>query len=229
MINLTPCLKEKINKIAKLHDFKESFDLQGHIADINSLLDGYQFFLNALFDVNTVIPEKKNGIQQLVNTLKEIITTLSIFTSEERKELETISKTFCKDEIFSLQMPKLEADLKLLALSANALVSKPKRDKRKLPKSRLKPLILRLAIIFHMGTGKEPICDHHRTTEEFSGCFYEFLLDLEPILEEIGISLGHEGTTGKYAFDQTRNYKRLLMETNIDIKALWEYDYSPSD
>ncbi len=98
-------------------------------------------------------------------------------------------------------------------LSLQSAVSKRKRYSR----SNAKHHIQRLAFIFYEMTGKAPDCTYDTGRGEYGegkpyfGRFYDFLLSMKAILEEIGIKLPKsDETIGKYASKIVREQPSLI-------------------
>lgn len=87
------------------------------------------------------------------------------------------------------------------------------RKRKRYPRSDAQHHIHRLAFIFYKMTGKAPDCIYDTSSGEYGegkpyfGRFYDFLLCMKAILEEIGIKLPKsDETIGKYASKIVRGY-----------------------
>lgn len=154
-------------------------------------------------------------VEACLKFLKELPTEINIMinrtlekcTSAGYESLQT------KNPHWSIQI--LERDLDILrSILLFVKADIPKDNGGRSKNSILQYTIFQLAIIFKSGTKKALICKHCGweldPLKQYSGNFYTFLLDIEPLLEKLDINLGTNETIGKIAVDIINQYKGLL-------------------
>jgi hypothetical protein len=93
----------------------------------------------------------------------------------------------------------------------------PKDPGGRTQRSITKYIIFLLTPIYHAGTGDEPTCGWVDSGDDNSpgkhvGDFYEFVLDLQPTLQALGINLGKESSIGTECVEAIAHYKKVVSE-----------------
>lgn len=78
------------------------------------------------------------------------------------------------------------------------------------PIFRVETVIYLLAFYFHKGTGKTPRCSYSQVNDRYRGEFYEFILDIEGCLNDVGVELPNRETIGKHARVVSSKYRKQI-------------------
>ena len=74
-----------------------------------------------------------------------------------------------------------------------------------------RPFIMSLILKFHEVTGNTPECvKHDRSTEEYGGEVYDFLLASRPLLKRLSIDLGTDMSIGRTAQSIIKSFKGII-------------------
>lgn len=208
--------KKELKKIAAKYNFKNDSDLTTKIVQLPTAM----LFRKKLYDNSLRDSERKKVVSKLTQLADKLQKYLRDDTPADLKKnlLEAVPDQFkekgynnINTENRNWSMFQFETDLKVfyrICLFAQPLIPVDRGGKKaySLPKE----VIFYLASTYHLGTGERPICAWCHIKEEYSGDFYEFLLDLELILNDLEIELGEYQTIGKYAVEAIRTYKQWL-------------------
>lgn len=215
----------QVNEVSERRFPESNFDLAGFFIDLLLLIsekenNAIKKALAALAELKKLMEKYKNNLKLFKNNLLENDNLIWLL----------------KDKI-DLSRPR-HIDKKILfdeCSKITALLSwwNPKRQKGQNDRYSVTELImLRIAWVYHALTGEMPDCGHNGskegTAEEFSGDFYEFLLEIKPLLKLIGIDLVKETSLGEYLRRNPRKggilkqYRKILSDLNIKVPTLQE-------
>lgn len=139
-----------------------------------------------------------------------------IFKNHELKEF---IKIFLKDKInlsFQIEAPTLLLYCQEFLKKNNWWNTKP--TKRNNLYSEPKWCIKELLVLYYSLNKEIPECRHNGSQEgterEFSGTFYDFLIEIKPLLKRFGIDLGKENSIGVNACTAIREHKKYLDQSS---------------
>ena len=213
MKNIHTDLKEKVNKIRDEYCSESSFDL------LNRLLDhGKQIQLNNALNKTFLGTGKDLAILK-----EEIDSTISSLIRLERLSSFTQDKLNIEEKITHKRKYVAELTEYLNWLSVGA------RAGKNYSHSDAKANIHRLAFIFYEMTGEIPTCISNRESEYrdedlYTGNFYDFLIKIKGVINDIGIKLPDKRQSiGKYAYQiingyPERSYKLQLFSEGEPLK-----------
>lgn len=183
-------LIEKINVIRNEFCPNSNFDLLGCLLEHSKQIERSHALSRVFLDLGDDTVSLKKLIDSETYSLK-LMEKLSPLT---KTSLNIIEKMAHKQDAID------QYTARLLILGSGV------RKSKRYPRSDAKHHIHRLAAIFYEMTGKVPECIYDSAGGEYGedkpyfGRFYDFLLCMKVILEEIGIKLPKsDGTMGKYA------------------------------
>lgn len=208
-----------IKKIEQKYLFKDDFNLTRSLISIIRSHHSLSLIFNAS-PTNKKIREKLNNLIRLLTSLVNELTTLpqeikayldmNILASLP-DEIKIYADTHTNNMVQTvpetpyqyIQISKYLKDSEIALLLYKFLLFKtPIKKGGPKPKSTRKDLLCLLVDIFHEGTGKIPKCIHSgrnkQNTDIYIGEVYEFILDMEPLLEKLGLNgLGADYNLGK--------------------------------
>jgi len=190
-----------IKQIKDKYDFKENFDFYGWLRDLKNWSES----INEHEDL-AIIREMKAHFTNLSTTsyaLRNLITNFLTRRDEFSKH-----PKFFQDEILR-HSPKLglaheelqEILMDFQVIWQESLKSLPRIDKNRPSKTHNKRFVNLLVMMFRDGSRLEPQCyrnDHQNG--QYHGCFYNFMVDMLPVLQSQGITLNIKNESlGRYA------------------------------
>lgn len=190
-----------IKQIKDKYHFKEDFDFCGWLRDVKSWSESYNEHENL-----TVIREMEAQFTNIItasNALNDLITNFLIRRDDFSKYLDPF-----QDKILS-HSPKLELTHEelqeiLMDFKVNwqkTLESLPPIGTGRPSKKHNKRFVNLLLMMFIDGSKSTPKCyrDDHKKGQ-YHGCFYDFMIDMLPILRSQGINLNIKNESlGRYA------------------------------
>lgn len=203
---------EAVNTIKKKFGFLDGFDLARELLELNLIPKRNKALKNAFIT-------RADDVEKLKKIIKEEEKILSSFHKLSDHLIEELGL----DSIIKRREVELQ---KIIEWSNKAYIYHKSKN---YPSSDPRCYIDRLVGIFFEGTNQLPVCDRGQNyEEEFIGCFYEFLIEVQPLLIEIGLKMDIKaGTIGKYAHIavnggivkgiQIPSFVEMYKELEIDI------------
>ncbi|HBD9375914.1 TPA: hypothetical protein KLD42_002829 [Legionella pneumophila] len=176
---------ERVNTIKKKFGFVDSFDLVQELLELD------------------LIPKRNKALKKAFITRADDVEKLKKIIKEEEKILNSfheLSEHLIGELGLDSIIKRRELELQKIIEWSNKPYSYHKS--KNYPLSDPRCYIDRLVGVFYEGTNQIPVCNRGQTyEEEFIGCFYDFLIDVQPLLIEIGLKMDIKaGTIGKYAY-----------------------------
>jgi hypothetical protein len=214
-------MEDEIIHIKKNHNFLENYGLLSKIkslpARINSIIN--------IIDNYPRLSEHKEKIKEIDEILQKLDVILSQLPFQIIQYINQMvqnnpKKSNFKKHLIDFNLRNYQEETSLLIDSIQANFQNIPTDKggRK-PSSEPHQVILALVSIFEEGTGKKATCGWDNYSDLPKGAFYEFVIDLVPILKNIGISLGTNLSIGTYCKKAIKTAKklRILSEQPLPI------------
>lgn len=206
-------LNEEIEKIKEKYQFKEDFDLKAQLTGLPTEL-GLQKSRKGMRRNS----EMKKIINKSIKLLKKQLDLLMDMSAQERIFLDSVPDQFAQEGYKNLQSERknrtvcsLESDLNYfyrVLLFARVKIL-PDRGGRK-EESRPKYIISQLLRIYIAGTNIKPKCGWDDIQSHHVGEFYNYLIDLKPVLEKLNITLSAtDKSIGQYSVEILSNYRSL--------------------
>lgn len=216
-MSLSEKFKKDIVKIGEKYAFQDIPDLLKRIEHLPTQV--------ALMPTATRPSTVKKQLKALVQILKKLIDTLQATSAQTKMNIgstvqhyEDLGYKHIRSKNKGWYISTYEDDTYVayqacLFTLQNIQPDSGGRSQRSIPKY----VVFLLTYIYHAGTGNDPTCgwvdsgdDDH--PGEHVGAFYEFLLDLTPALNELGIKLGKENTIGTACVLAIAHYNKILAE-----------------
>lgn len=215
----------EIKQIKKRHSFEESFDLLKEIYSLPAVIASMPSLPRA-----SQIKAELEAIQLATEALKTVLLNTSAQTKITLNQIPYFLMDIVgyKDiRYFNTEwnVTALENDLNILSQTNEyALIQVPEDpggpQKRSIPKY----AIFRLASIFERGTGKRPKCGWKHEEDQYVGDFYDFVWEITPLLDELGIKTVSDESIGRYNVDILKHYRHALREYD-EIRYIFEQNH----
>ena len=200
-----------IKKIGEKYNFLSWYDLP------QALSEGvkYHHAITALYKNSPSNKELRDKLKKLIKIKKMLVTELNS-TPDEVKDyvniflncIFSIAKYSAK-ESWGFSKHQFRSELTLSAFEL-AIAEMPHQKGGKKPTSVRQDIIEMLVDVFREGTGTDPECKHNGYNNTYSGLVYDFILDIEPLLEKLNIeNLGNDESIGKSIILSIKEHKKI--------------------
>ncbi len=208
-------IKADLAVIGKKYGFKEDYDLYQNLLSLRSHVDAHEIAV-----MNYPRPaETKDQLVNLLKTAKELSRLFARNTALQTKiRLLEAPELFAQRGYTNLKRQngdwhfnQFQKDLDVLIRNAHfALELVPVDQGGRKAFCRAETAIFWLASYFGQGTDTIPRCGEKYEKNCYIGEFYDFILDIEGCLNDVGIDLPNRKTIGKYATIQSSRYRALI-------------------
>ncbi|MDX1902281.1 MAG: hypothetical protein SFW66_09850 [Gammaproteobacteria bacterium] len=190
-----------IKQIKDKYDFKVNFDFYGWLRDLKNWSDLY----NEHEDRLTVIREMKAHFTNLINVTTALTDLVANF-SKQRDDFSKYLDPFADEALY--YSPKLgltheEFQDILMDFKANwqkSLKSLPPIGKGRPSETHNESCVNLLVKMFMDGSKLKPRCYRNEHDGQYYGCFYDFMIDMQIILQSQGMTLDIKNESlGTYA------------------------------
>lgn len=203
-----------IKKLEKKYDFLSWYSLPNAIEEL-------VFFHKRISELYLNTPSNKEFRRKLDNIIK-LAEKMIVELNNAPEHLKDYMNVFLHgvlsvakyplDKIWNFANYASHSEIFLLGLKYTLLNFPHKKGGRK-PIAVTQDVINFLIDIFEEGTGTKAECKHtgFNDQDNYSGVVYDFILDLEPILEKLGIeNLGTDKSIGKFVILGLREKNKTL-------------------
>jgi len=196
----------EIKSIKHTYVFKEGFDLLTEIYQLPTAIARAPYLPRP-----AQIKNELDAIVELTEALKKTLLNTSAHTKimlnhipdflidiVEYKDIRHLKKNW--------NVSALENDLNTLSQACMYALPQVPEDhggpqKRSIPKY----VIFKLASIYERGTDTKPKCGWSENSDEYIGKFYQFLIEITPLLNDLNIKMVSEETVGRYNVDSLKH------------------------
>lgn len=203
----------EINHIKKKYGFKVEFDL---LKEIYHLPTAIALMPHLPRPAQT--KKELKAIRAATLTLRSVLLNTSAQTKTELNQIpyfliDIIGYKDIRHLNKEWNVPSVENDLNILSQTCDYTLLQVPEDhggpqKRSVPKY----VIFKLASIFEQGTGKQPKCGWKDETDQYVGEFYNFLIEIKPLLDVLKIKMVCDEAIGRYNTDILKYYRQSLRE-----------------
>jgi len=193
----------KIKQIERNYLFKSNFNLTKYLLELPDILSGVKL-LSAMVSRPAKVKKIMDEVVKLTDKLVACLAGMPELMKIDVDQLPGKIDKLYGDINITLENPnwnisQFQKDTEILNRICYIRAKYVRKDDgRNPPNSKPKILIHRLAVVFYQGTGRFPECKHDRSSDEYTGDFYEFLFDIEPVMKLLAIQLGTRKTVGRY-------------------------------
>jgi hypothetical protein len=218
--------ESKMIALRKKYAPRKQFDLVSYSKELKKSLANLDCISNTLREESN---DQKNLIRllQLENKRTKLISKISPKIKHDIDLFYRNGNKINTNALTRISIPKDESIFSIYYSMTNILynscylfirATKRKKNSRNYRYSKSQFCICSLIRAFHKMTGELPECTNDRNLEkgdegydEYQGNFYDFLLELNPILKEaFNINLGTNKVIGKYANNLIKQYKEEI-------------------
>lgn len=214
-------IQDITTEIESKYGFKSDFNLAEKLKALPTEINQYK----KRYENYPRLSEKKKSMNKSLILSKKLYdeikktATQTLIDMQEIPQLVAEKTGFLKlqEESAKWNIFQFKEDLRIF--NQNLLYAKTVLEKdvggRK-SNSEPKYLIFLLVMMYENGTELKPTCGWNDADSSYTGAFFDFINDIKPILIELKLNIGGDGTIGKYAVEAIRHYKESLNKLKSD-------------